>query len=339
MIEEAKSCPVEQQGHYPFSVKIAGVGRCLPKRVVRTAELEAECGLEEGWHRHTHGVEERRWVAAETQSEMGAEAAREAVRAAGIELSELDMIVNASMSFERKIPDGGPLLQRQMGLLDSGIPCISVQASDQSFLAAVDVATSLIVGCNYHNVLVVSSEVLSPILDSCCPEAYTLFGDGAAAAVLTRAHTIETSCFLCALGETYGADLGLMQSQYGYATFFKKLHARSQLALQLQMNAFMELGALRVGQLLDRLCSGTMRERLDLAIVQDWGKHFQSSIGRVMPESKLIWTSQRFGQCGAASIPMALYEAVTTNRLKRGNLFLMAGFGAGMSVYGIVGTY
>ena len=96
-------------------LKIIGVGRYLPERVVGSAEVEALCGLPAGWIERRSGVRERRWVADETSSLMGAQAAREAVAEAGLALSDLDLILNASGTPEQAIPDGGPLIQRQLG--------------------------------------------------------------------------------------------------------------------------------------------------------------------------------------------------------------------------------
>ena len=107
-------------------LKIIGLGRYLPERIVPSAEVEALCGLPPGWIERRSGVRERHWATTETSSYMGAQAAREAVAQAGLALSDIDLILNASGTPEQAIPDGGPLIQRQLGLGGSGIPCLSV---------------------------------------------------------------------------------------------------------------------------------------------------------------------------------------------------------------------
>ena len=95
-------------------LKIIGLGRYLPKRIVPSSELEAMCGLSAGWVERRNGVRERRWVTDETSSFMSAEAAREALDEAKLKPEQLDLIINASGTGEQAIPDTGVLIQRQL---------------------------------------------------------------------------------------------------------------------------------------------------------------------------------------------------------------------------------
>ena len=119
----------------PQQLKIAGLGRYLPERVVPSAEVEALWYSPAGWIERHSGVRERRWATTETSSYMGAQAAREAVAESGLELSDTDLIVNASGTPEQAIPDGGPLVQRQLGLATPVSPARSVHATCPSFIA------------------------------------------------------------------------------------------------------------------------------------------------------------------------------------------------------------
>src|ERR1700682_1579264 len=101
----------------PLPLKIAGLGRYLPERVVPSAEVEALCGR---------------------------------VAEAGLALSDIDLILNASGTPEQAIPDGGPLVQRQLGLGSSGIACLSVHGTCLSFLAALDLAANLLAMQRYQ---------------------------------------------------------------------------------------------------------------------------------------------------------------------------------------------
>src|SRR5690348_3640209 len=112
--------------HVNLPIKIIGLGRYLPKRVVPSSELEAMCGLSPGWVERRNGVRERRWVTDETSSYMSAQAAREALEEAELRADQLDLIINASGTGEQAIPDTGALIQRQLGLGNSGIPAMTV---------------------------------------------------------------------------------------------------------------------------------------------------------------------------------------------------------------------
>ncbi|HNO32260.1 MAG TPA: hypothetical protein PKI78_10780, partial [Anaerolineales bacterium] len=122
-------------------LKIIGLGRYLPKRVVPSAELEAMCGVPAGWVERRNGVRERRWVTDETSSFMSAEAAKEALDEAKLKPGQLDLIINASGTGEQAIPDTGALIQRQLGLGNSGIPAMTVHTTCLSFVAGMDVAS------------------------------------------------------------------------------------------------------------------------------------------------------------------------------------------------------
>ncbi len=193
-------------------LKILGVGRYLPERTVPSSEVEALCGLPAGWIERRSGVLERRWVtreSGETASHMGAQAAREAVAEAGLALTDLDLILNASGTPEQAIPDGGPLIQRQLGLGSSGIACLSVHATCLSFLAALDLSANLLATGRYRHILIVTAEIGSAGINVREPESASLMGDAAAAVVVSRTPPGEAACLQAARLETYGdgADL------------------------------------------------------------------------------------------------------------------------------------
>src|SRR5690606_28634894 len=137
-------------------MKIVGVGRYLPERVVTSAEVERLCGIKPGWiERHT-GVKERRWVGPrESNSFMGAAAAREAVKDAGLTLEDIDLILCAAGTPEQTIPDNSALLQRELGLGKSGTSCMSVHITCLSFLLAMDLASVMLSVDRYKNILIV----------------------------------------------------------------------------------------------------------------------------------------------------------------------------------------
>lgn len=323
---------------YPYPLKIAGIGRYLPDHNVVSNDLDSACGQMEGWCKERLGVLERRWSVRETPSVMGAEAAKEAMSDAGIDFNDLDLIINASMSFERRVPEGASLIQRRLGLNESGIPCLTLSEGCQSFLAALVVATSLIAVGRHQNILIISSEIISTMLDPKYPEAYLLFGDGAAAVVVTG-NTERSSLIHSAYLHSYGSGLSDLQSLSGFTAFRSKISKPEDLALQLNLDSFVEHGITYLQPLLDELCKGYSLDQLSLVIPQQAGKKFFDYLTEIFSKEKLVQIFDRFGLCGAASYPMALYEAVKTEKLKRGDLFLMLGFGAGPTVGGIMMTY
>ena len=205
--------------YYPIPVKIAGVGRYLPKHTVSSSQLEEECGLEKGWIEAKQGVRERRWVKDELPSFLAAEAAEKAAMDAKIDIADIDLIINASASPEQLVPDGAPFIFNRLGLGESGIAGFSMHTTCTSFVTALDIAACLIAVGRYKKVLVVSSETISYTVDKKYPETYTLLGDGAAAAVLTKTPEGENSCFHGAAHRTYGVGTGHSKVTIGAASY------------------------------------------------------------------------------------------------------------------------
>ncbi|MBI3118205.1 MAG: ketoacyl-ACP synthase III, partial [Candidatus Hydrogenedentes bacterium] len=196
-------------------LKIVGVGRYLPARVVPNAEVEARCGLRAGWIERKTGVRERRWVVHETSSQMAAWAAEEALADAGMKAGEIDLILNASGTPEQVIPDTGALIQRELGLGNSGIPSFTIHATCLSFLMALDVAANYLALGRYQRILIACADIASCALNFKEPESSVLFGDAAGACVVTRTPPGEDSALLAAYFATYGEGASLTELRGG----------------------------------------------------------------------------------------------------------------------------
>lgn len=325
--------------HLP--VKIAGSGHYLPKCVVSSSELESKYGLKEGWCVENPGFRERRWAEDETPSFMGAEAAGEALANADIEPDDLDLIVNASGTgnFEMLVPDTGPLIQHRLNLSDSGIPCLNLQNTWLSFMIALEVSASMLAFGRCENILIVCPEIISRNLDMNNPEVYTRFADGAAAVVLTPTTGEETGKIHKSLSETYGDKANYMQSLMGKAYLQKEGVSPEDLTLQMDAKSFKKYGFQYTQNLIEKLLQEYPVEDIKLVIPQQFGKDFLELVNRLIPGNKVLELMDHVGFCGAASIPLALYEAVKKGKLERGDLFLILGIGAGLSVSGMILTY
>jgi 3-oxoacyl-[acyl-carrier-protein] synthase-3 len=330
--------------HLDIPIKIAGIGRYLPPRIVKNPELESLCGLSAGWIEERNGVRERRWVTTETNSFMGAQAAREALQDAGMTLDDIDLIVNASGTSEQAIPDTSALIQRELGLGKSGIPCMTLHTTCLSFVVALDTCASLIASGRYKNILVVTADIASVGINPKEPESATLVGDAAAAVVITRAGEGEASCLHHALLRTYGDGAYYTAIMGGGA----RLHPNKP-GTKAEDNLFhMDgLSALRmvnkyIYSFLEELYPGLSKNAADLdAIVP----HQASKLGLMLltrfgwPESKIVRTLEWMGNCVAASIPATLYEGVKTGSIQRGSKVLLVGTSAGLSIGAVILTY
>lgn len=329
----------------PYPVRIAGVGRYLPRRVVDNATVERRVGLPLGTIDRTHaGVVTRRWAERdETNSFMAAEAAREALDDAGVEAADLDLIVNASGSQEQAVPDGGPLVQRQLGLGESGIPTFTLHSTCLSFLNALDVVGALVQAGRYRKVLVVTSEIPSSSLNPEDIESACLFGDAATAVVLTPTPAGEASAVVRARFETYGDGADYTRVLGGGT----RRHPNDP-DTRPEDNLF-EMDGRRIMAFATRLIPGFL-ERLDPPLLVgegvEWVVPHQPSqlalqvLGRYgFEDARIGVTIDHLGNCGAASAPATLYEMVRDGRIQRGDRLLLIATGAGLGLGGVVVVY
>ncbi|MEI8033328.1 MAG: 3-oxoacyl-[acyl-carrier-protein] synthase III C-terminal domain-containing protein [Chlorobiaceae bacterium] len=325
-------------------IKIIGTGRYLPSRVVPSSELEALCGLPEGWVERHNGVRERRWAGLESASFMAAEAAREALDDAGVRPEELELIINASGTGEQAIPDTGALIQRQLGLGRSGIPAMSINQTCLSFLSGMDTAAAYIAAGRYNTILIASADISSSGINLKEPESATLVGDAAAAVVVTRSGKGERSALQAARFRTYGDGAYLTTIMGGGSARHPSKPGHNSDDDLFHMDG---PGVLRMVRrfdfpFLEELSPGLSKSLLDIDLVVP---HQPSRVGLKMllrygwPEERIVQTLERLGNCVAASIPATLYEAVREGRLRRGEKFLLVGTGAGLSIGGLIMTY
>ena len=325
-------------------LKIIGLGRYLPSRVVPSSELEKMCGVPAGWVERHNGVRERRWVTDETSSFMAAQAAREALDEAGLKPNQLNLIINASGTGEQAIPDTGALIQRQLGLGKSGIPAMTVHNTCLSFIAAMDVAANYLNSGRYKNILIASSDVASCGINPKEPESASLVGDAAAAVVVTKSNAGEASMIHHAHLKTYGDGAYLTAIMGGGSARHprKPDHKPEDDLFHMDGPAVLRMVRTIGADFLDELYPGLSKSLVDIDVVIP---HQASKVGLLMlqrfgwPEEKIMHTLEWLGNCVAASIPVTLYQSVRDGKIQRGQKVLIAGTGAGLSIGGLVLTY
>jgi 3-oxoacyl-[acyl-carrier-protein] synthase-3 len=325
-------------------LKIIGFGRYLPKRIVPSSELEAMCGVPAGWVERRNGVRERRWVTDETSSFMSGQAAIEALDEAKLKPNQLDLIINASGTGEQAIPDTGVLIQRQLGLGNSGIPAMTVHTTCLSFVAAMDVASNFLNSGRYKNILIASADVASCGINPKEPESASLVGDAAAAVVVTKSATNEKSMIHHAHFKTYGDGAYLTTIMGGGSRLHPRFDGHKPEDDLFHMDGPAVLRMVRgiAHGFLDELYPGLSTSLVDIDVVVP---HQASKVGLMMlerfgwPNSKIMTTIETLGNCVAASIPATLYQAVRDGNIQRGQKVLLVGTGAGLSIGGLVLTY
>jgi 3-oxoacyl-[acyl-carrier-protein] synthase-3 len=321
--------------------EIAGVGHYVPSRVVKNAELEPLMDTTDAWIQERTGIVERRWFeeGKDTTANMAAHASRKALEMAGLQPDDVQMIVFATLSPDYFFPGSGVLLQRELGIKDN-VPALDVRNQCSGFIYALSVADQFVKTGMYDTVLVVGSEIHSSGLDK-TPRGRgvsVIFGDGAGAVVLrpsTREGHGILSTHLHAQGE-FAEELIVKEPG-------SNRENRVQYVVDNHLDMFPYMNGQNVfkhavvrfpqviKEALDQ--NGYQPADVDMLIPHQANlritQYVQQKMG--LPNEKIYSNVQRYGNTTAASVPLALSEAVQEGRIKRGDLVCLAAFGSGFT--------
>lgn len=310
-------------------MRIASTGLHLPPAVCTSESLAPQMGTTTAWIlRHT-GVRERR-ISELPVERMAALAAR-----AALGDTTPDLLVSASTLPRQLIPDDAPFILRELGL--SGIASFSVRATCLSFLVGLRVVAGLVDGGAYQRVLLVSSERGSVGRDFGDPGSAALLGDGAAAALVTPTPAGEGSGLLAWEMATYPEGAELTEIPGGGLRHHPDDPATGPEHHKFHMDGpgVYRMARLRVGEVLERLFTqaGITPAEVDLVVPHQASGAGVRAVRRYgfSPE-RVVDVVATQGNCVAASLPMALATAEAEGRLKRGQVVLLLGTGAGLSV-------
>ena len=320
---------------------IAGVGHYVPSRVVKNAELEPMMNTSDAWIQERTGIQERRWFeeGKDTTANMGANAARKALEMAGLQPDDVQLIVFATLSPDYFFPGSGVLLQRELGMKNN-CPALDVRNQCSGFIYALSVADQFVRTGMYDNVLVVGSEIHSSGLDK-SPEGRgvsVIFGDGAGAVVL-RPSTQEgqgiLSTHLYSQGE-YAEELIVKEpgSNRENRAEYVMDHKQELYPYMNGQNVFKH-AVVRFPQVIKEALdkNGYQSADLDMLIPHQANlritQYVQQKMG--LSDDKIFSNIQRYGNTTAASVPIALSEAVQEGKIKRGDLVCLAAFGSGFT--------
>jgi 3-oxoacyl-[acyl-carrier-protein] synthase-3 len=320
-------------------VKIAGSGWYLPQKRVTNTELEERLGVPAQWIERVTGVTERRYVSDETMLSMGVQASHMALETAGLHVEDVDAIISASTAPHQAIPCTAALLQRELKAPEGKSACFDINATCLSFLFALQMAAHLI------TILICSSEVASCSLNPQERESAVLFGDAAAAVVLTRSPVGEASAIWHAHFETYSSGADLTELLGGGSA-----HHPNDPTTTPEMNMFHMRGpaifkqaALLMEPFLERFFArlAWTREQVDVVVPHQASRHAIEQLSRRcgFSSEQLILNLALRGNCISASIPLALAEAVANGRIQRGDQVLLVGTGAGLTLGALALTF
>lgn len=308
-------------------VVIAGSGSALPKRRVSNAELAETVDTSDEWIVERTGIRFRHIAGAdETTATLATDAARKAIAAAGIDASEIGLIVLATATPDQTFPASATKVQSALGIND----CVAfdVQAVCSGFLYAMSVADSMIRGGTTDTALVIGAETFSRILDWEDRGTCVLFGDGAGAVVL-KAEEDSVRGILSVSLHADGRHNQLLYVDGGPSTTgtVGKLRMKGP---EVFKHAVVNLASC-LGEALDK--AGYAAADVDWVVPHQANRRILDATARKLglPIERVIVTVDQHANTSAASVPLAFDQAVRDGRIKRGDLMVFEAMGGGFT--------
>jgi len=319
---------------------VSGLGFYVPPRVVTNFDLEKMMNTSDDWIRERTGIIERHWAEPGIgTSDLGYEAAVKAIENAGIDKNEIDFIVAATLSPDHYFPGIGLMVQAKLGLKEIG--ALDVRDQCSGFLYALSVADQYIRTGTYKKILLVAAELQSANLDFSDEgrDMSVLFGDGGAALILEANDSGDgrgvLGSYLFSDGR-FVSELWMDKpSSCDNPTFQVEFFQQGKFYPRMNGRTVFKNACERMPQAvlhgLHQL--GLSISDIDYLIPHQANDRISQMVGRALklPEEKVIRNIHRYGNTTAASIPIALAEAVQNGLIKKGHLLALTAFGSGFT--------
>lgn len=319
--------------------KIIGLGHYVPENIVSNADLEQIMDTTNEWIVERTGIETRRWFNPDkdTVSNMAKKATDMAIAKADISVEEIDFIVFATITPDYFFPGSGVLLQRELGL--QGIGALDIRNACSGFIYGLSVADQYIRSGMYKTILVVGAEIQSSALDKSNEgrSSSVIFADGAGAAILraTDGERGILSTHLHADGdyaeELYVKDPGSSRK----VRLSKDMLDGTTFNLTMNGNAVFKHAVVRFSEVINEAlkANGRSVEDIDLLVPHQANLRISNFVQKQfkLPDEKVFNNIMHYGNTTAASIPIAMSEAIEKGLIKEGTTICLAAFGSGFT--------
>ncbi|WP_294488541.1 beta-ketoacyl-ACP synthase III [uncultured Ruminococcus sp.] len=328
-------------------IKVKGIGKYVPEMIATNEDFAKIVDTSDEWITQRTGIKTRHITNGEPTYWIGTEAAKKAIADAGIDVSEIDLIICATVTPDFYTPSTACLIQREIGAV--GSMAIDINCACTGFDYGLDMARRYLLSeDDVNTVLLVSSEELSKFTDYTDRSSCILFGDGAAAFVLERKYDALYSAYLGADGN--GAkflvsramrsenvfrtnkedfDMGMPETKLHYFTQDgKEVYKFATKALPMAVTKACEKAGISPDEL-----DAIVPHQANVRIIETAAKNLGVSM------DKMVVYIDRYGNTSSASIPIAFCDAVAEGRIKRGDKVCFVGFGGGLTYAGIIFEY
>ncbi|GAA4703338.1 beta-ketoacyl-ACP synthase III [Brevibacillus fulvus] len=316
-----------------YKAVISGVGSYLPERILTNQDLERMVETNDEWITTRTGISERR-IAAETEatSDLAYQAAVAALQDAGLTATDLDMLIVATSTPDYQLPPVASLLQHRLGCRP--ISAFDVSVTCIGFISAMETASQYIQTGKHKHILVVGADALSRITDYADRTTCILFGDGAGAAILSRAEPSTDQGVIHASTHSAG--------EHFFSLYVPGTGSRQMMPEEAAKKGKIIMEGRKIFKLAVTSMSQTVKETLEASGYDqadlDWVIPHQANQRIIeavahnleLPLEKMVSTIKYYGNNSAATIPVAMDTAIRDGRIKRGDLVMLVAFGGGL---------
>ncbi|MEQ8329415.1 MAG: beta-ketoacyl-ACP synthase III [Longimicrobiales bacterium] len=319
--------------------RFIGTGYYVPERVVTNEDLTRLMDTSDEWIVERTGIRQRRWVPeGMTGAEMARRASRMAIEDAEIDVQDIDAIVLGTLSPDHFFPGTGVFLQRALGL--ETVPCLDLRAQCSGFVYGLSVADAWIRSGQYETVLLVGVEIQSTGLDlsTAGRDMAVLFGDGAGAAVL-QATQNENQGVLTTRIHADGRHAEVLWAEFASSSHHPRIDAEmiaeGRHFPTMEGREVFKHAVTRMPEVVLEVleANGLATTDLDLLVPHQANLRISQAVQRRLglPDERVVNNIEKYGNTTAATIPIALAEAVREGRVNRGDLVCLVAFGSGFT--------
>jgi 3-oxoacyl-[acyl-carrier-protein] synthase-3 len=323
-------------------LKIRASGKYLPDKCILSSELEEKLGLPRGWSLKYSGVRERRHVEEESNADLAVGALKQALQRAQLNLGDIDLVINASATFDYILPFQAAFILESFPLKKhQSIAAMDINSSCLSFISALEVANSLLQNEQYQRIAIVSAEVSSKGLNPDDAECMTLFGDGAAAFILEKGSSSDIE--VCKSGiKTYPEGFHYSIIKGGGNKYFFKDYTYDPLlhSFSMQGKKLLRLVKRKIPEFFDSFFKDESFgiNDVDILIPHQASKAGLTIFQSLYPDFKgLVYSHlETHGNCISASIPMCFHEVLEKGMIQKEQHCLLSGTAAGLAIGGLL---
>jgi 3-oxoacyl-[acyl-carrier-protein] synthase-3 len=310
--------------------KITGTGSYVPSKVMTNDDLKAFVETSDEWIQSRTGIKERHIVTDEDTTDLGYEASLKAIEDAGIDKSEIDLLVVATVTPDNAFPGVSNMLQARLGLNE--IMSFDINAACSGFLYALNIADKMIKSGAFKTALIVGAETLTRLTDWRDRNTCVLFGDAAGAMIIQSSDENKIKDVIC--GSRGDVDSNLI---------CKNVDVKDPMVNAISEQDHIHMNGREVFKFATRILPKTVNDLLDrnnitlddlnCIVAHQANERIIDKAARDLnyPMEKMFLNISKYGNTSAASVPLAIDEAIKSGYLKKGDQFITVAFGGGLT--------